>query len=548
MKSPLLRNLQINTNGWVLLSLVGAAVVLLPNLHILLNLFHPGNENWTHIKQYLLKDTVLNTLLLLVGTAFFSVIIGVALAWLVVAYDFPMRRFFQWGLILPMAIAPYIGAYTYSGMLSYTGFIQTFFRNQFDVQIPPQYLNIMSIKGAIFIFTLFLYPYVYVITKAFLERQSASLVENARLLGKGAFQIFWQVILPISRAAIIGGVTLVVLEVLNDYGLASYFGIRTFSTAIFQTWFGMYDIDSAIKLSAMLMGGVLMLLLLEKYLRGRRSFGESTSKVRPLSPKRLSGWKSGMVVAFASIVFALGFLIPFLQLLTWSRLTYAKVLNSSFLQLIGNTLLVAAIAVLIIILLAVIVANYHRMRRTHLSSLTARVVSLGYSVPGAVISIGVLALFIWLDERLIGVYQWLGFDRTLVLSLSLTMLIFAYVVRFSAIGYNAIEAGFEKSGTRYLEASRMLGLGVTKSFFKIDLPLLKGAILSGSVLIFIDIIKELPLTLLLRPFNFETLSTKTYQFASDERIHEAAIPALIIVAISMISVYLYHHLGKKEVK
>lgn len=547
MKQPFLRNLKINSNSWVVVSLIGAAIILLPNLYILTNLFHQGNENWNHIKQYLLKDTISNTLALLSGTALFTVSIGVTLAWLVVAYEFPMKRFFRWALILPMAIAPYIGAYTYSGMLSYTGVIQTFFRNAFGVQIPPGYLDIMSIKGAIFIFTLFLYPYVYVITKAFLERQSASLIENARLLGKNSFQIFVQVVLPISRAAIVGGVTLVILEVLNDYGVASYFGIRTFSTAIFQTWFGLYDIDSAIKLSAMLMGGVFLLLWLERYLRGRRSFGESTSKVRPISPQPLTGWKSGIVVAFNIVVFALGFFIPFIQLLAWGRLTYRKVLNASFLQLIGNTLFVAAIAALIIILFALIVGNYHRMQRSQLSGLVVRVVSLGYSIPGAVISIGVIAFFIWLDEHLAGIYQWLGYgDRSLVLSLSLTMLIFAYVIRFTQIGLHSVEAGFEKSGTRYLEASRMLGLGVTKSFIKIDLPLLKGSILSGLVLILIDIIKELPLTLLLRPFNFETLATKTYQFASDERIHEASIPALIIVGISMISVYLYHHLDAKE--
>lgn len=547
MKESFLRNIKIHTNGWVALSLIGAAVVLLPNLYILINIFHKGNENWQHIQQYLLKDTVLNTVYLVTGTAVFSMIIGVALAWLIVAYDFPLKRFFRWAFILPMAIAPYIGAYTYSGMLSYTGALQTFLRNHFDVQIPPAYLDIMSIPGAIFVFTMFLYPYVYVITKAFLERQSASIIENARLLGKSQFQIFWQVVLPISRAAIIGGVTLVILEVLNDYGVASYFGIRTFSTAIFQTWFGMYDLESAVKLSAMLMGGVLLLLFVEKQLRGRRSYGESTSKVRPIAPQRLRGVDSALVVGFGTLVLALGFIVPFIQLLAWAKLTYAKVLNSSFLTLISNTLFVGVIAVAIIMVLALIVGNYHRMRRTIVSSIVIRIVSLGYSVPGAVISIGVIAMFIAIDEQLVGLYRWLGYgDRTLVLSLSLVILVFAYVIRFSAVGLNAVEAGYEKSGSRYLEASRMLGYGVTKSFFKVDVPLLKGAILSGAILVFIDIIKELPLALLLRPFNFETLATKTYQFASDERLHEAAIPALIIVAISMISVYMYHHLSVKE--
>ncbi len=547
MKVSFLRKIKINMNGWVALSLIGAAVVLLPNLYILINIFQKGNENWQHIQQFLLKDTIVNTLSLITGTAVFSMIIGVTLAWLVVAYDFPLKSFFRWALILPMAIAPYIGAYTYSGMLSYTGALQTFLRNNFGVQIPPAYLDIMSIPGAIFIFTMFLYPYVYVITKAFLERQSASIIENARLLGKNQLQIFGQVVLPISRASVIGGVTLVILEVLNDYGVASYFGIRTFSTAIFQTWFGMYDLASAVKLSGMLMGAVLLLLFVEKQLRGRRSYGETTSKVRPIVPQRLRGASSALVVAFSTVVLALGFAIPFVQLLAWARLTYAKVLDSSFLQLVGNTLFVGIIAVVIIVVLALIVGNYHRMQRSFISNIVIRVVSLGYSVPGAVISIGVIALFISIDEQLVGLYQWLGYgNRTLVLSLSLVILIFAYVIRFSAVGLNAVESGFEKAGSRYLEASRMLGYGVTKSFFKVDLPLLKGAILSGSILIFIDIIKELPLTLLLRPFNFETLATKTYQFASDERVHEAAIPALIIVAISMFSVYMYHHLSEKE--
>lgn len=547
MKLPYLRKVRIHHKGWVVASLLLAAVVLLPNLYIVLNAFSAVNENWQHIVRYLLKDTVINTLVLIGGTGLFSIMIGVSLAWVIVAYDFPLKRFLRWGLILPMAIAPYIGAYTYSGMLSYTGIVQTFWRDVFGTQIPYQYVNIMTIPGAIFIFTIFLYPYVYVITKAFLERQSASIIENARLLGKNSWQIFLQVILPISRAAIVGGVTLVTLEVLNDYGVASYFGIRTFSTAIFQTWFGMYDLDSAIKLSAMLMGGVFLLLIVEKYMRGRRSFGESTSKIRPIVPMRLTKGKASLVLFASFTILSLGFIIPLLQLLSWSRFTYTKLFETNFLQYVWNTLLVALVAGALIIIVALIVGNYRRLARSRLSTLAARIVSLGYSIPGAVISIGVLSFFIAMDESLVGVYRWLGYgERTLVLSLSLVMLIFAYVVRFSAIGLNAVEGAFEKSGTRYVDASRMLGFSVTKSFFKVDLPLLKGAILSGWVLVFIDIVKELPLTLLLRPFNFETLATKTYQFASDERIHEAAIPALLIVFISMLSVYLYHHLASKE--
>ncbi len=546
-KLIILRNIKRNMNGWVAISLVGVAIVLLPNLYILISLLRRPNENWQHIKEFMLTDYILQSLKLVLFTGLFTVIIGVTLAWLVTAYEFPFKRFFRWAFILPLAIPPYIAAYTYSSMLSYTGTVQKTLRNHFGLHLDQAYFDMMSMNGAVFIFTMFLFPYVYLMTKTFLERQSTAYVENARLLGRNSFQIFFHVILPISRAAIIGGVSLVIFEVLNDYGVTSYFGITTFTTAIFQTWFGMYDIDSAMRLAALLMSGIIGLFIMERLLRNRQKFSSSTSKLRPLEPKRMKGLRAITASLFCLSIFAFSFLIPFVQLLAWAKLTYKYVWNDTFVRLIFNTLFVSIIATALIIALSLIVANVCRIGQSPFTRVISKLIGMGYSVPGAVISIGVLAVFIWLDQQLGGLYGWLGFgENKLVLSLSIGMIIVAYTIRFLAIGFNSIETGFEKVGKKYYEASRMLGFGMTKTFFNVDLKMVKGAILSGSILVFIEITKELPLTLLLRPFNFETLATKTYQYANDEQIIEASIPSLLIIGISIVSVFLYHQYGEEK--
>ncbi|MGE7872558.1 ABC transporter permease [Bacillus paramycoides] len=545
-KQHFLRMLKQNMNSWVAISLVGVAIVLLPNFFIVISLFQKVNENWQHIKDYMLRDYIWNTLQLAFFTGICTIIVGVTLAWLVAAYDFPLKKLFRWMFVLPLAIPPYIAAYTYSGMLSYTGVVQRFFRNTLEWKVDTSYFNIMSIQGAVFIFTITLFPYVYIITKSYLENQSASLIENARLLGKNQWQVFYQVVLPISQVAIVGGVSLVILEVLNDYGVASYFGIQTFSTAIFQTWFGMYDVDSAVRLAAILMVGVITFLFIEKLLRNRKKFNATTSKTKALTPIRLKGWKGLLALSYCVLIFSFSFAIPFIQMISWALLTYESVLQTQFIELIKNTLFVALLATTIIIVLSIMIANVCRVQKNSFSNVLTRFVSIGYSIPGAVLAIGVLTLFISVDKGLSTLYEWVGTDRKLVLSLSIVMVIFAYVIRYLAIGFNSIEAGFEKMGTKYYEASRMLGFGMTKTFIKVDLPLMKGTIISGFILTFVDIMKELPLTLILRPFNFDTLATKTYQFASDERIQEASISALIIVLISMVSVYIFYRLEKKE--
>jgi iron(III) transport system permease protein len=539
------RDLRKHANGWLLVSLVGAAVILLPLLPILFSLFQTPNENWLHIQQYLLRSYVLQTFGLVLYTTVFTVILAVPLAWLVAAYDFPGRRFFRWALMLPLAVPPYIAAYTYSDMFSYTGIVQESLR-AIGIMPNPKVFGILSMQGAVFVFTLFLFPYVYIVTKAFLERQSGSYVENAVLLGRSPVAIFTRVILPLSRPAIIGGVTLVIFEVLSDYGVANYYGLQTVSTAIFRTWFGMYDVDSAIRLAAWLMVGIIGLFILERILRQNMRFSASTSRSRPLLPRRLTGIHAAGALLFCGFIFAWSFLIPVLQLVVWAVWTHADVLTSAFWALTFRTLQLALLATAIIMAFAVVVANVCRSHANPFSQALSRMVTAGYSIPGAIVAIGVLVVFLWIDQQLAPLYQALGLGKApLVLSLSLVMLVVAYVVRFMATGYNAVEAGFTKIGTRFLEVSRTLGHGMTRTFFKVDLHLIKGALFGGAILTFVEIIKELPLALLLRPFNFETLATKAYQYASDELIHQAAVPSLFIIGVSMISVFILHQLGKE---
>ncbi|KHE68402.1 iron ABC transporter permease, partial [Halobacillus sp. BBL2006] len=429
---------------------------------------------------------------------------------------------------------------------NYTGVIQTTLRNDWGMEVNQKYFDILTLPGAVFIFTLFLFPYVYTITRAFLANQSASLVENARLLGRNPWEVFFRIVLPISRGAIVGGVSLVLLEVLNDYGVVQYFGVPTFSTAIFQTWFGMNDLNSAIKLSATLMVIVFAILILEKVLRGRKKYSQATAKARPLSPIKLRGTRGWIAFTYCLVIFLLGFLVPFVQLVDWMFLTFQKIASAEFTTLIWNSLLVSFVGAGMIVVFAVIIANFSRMHQSFVSKSAARVTILGYSIPGAVIAVGISTVFIQIDNILFSFYESIGMEPTLFLSTSLFMLISAYVIRFLAIGFNSIEAGFDKVGNKFTEASRMLGMNLTKTFFKVDLRMIKGPLMSGFILAFIEILKELPLTLILRPFNFDTLSTKAFQYASDEQIQEASLASIIIVLISGIAIYIFHQVLEKE--
>lgn len=531
-----------NVNGWTIGAVLIIILLFVPNLSIVTGIFTPTSENWGHIREFMLLNYIKSSLTLVFFTAIFTIAIGLSLAWLIAQYDFPLRNFMKWSLILPLSIPPFIGAYTYHGILNYTGIIQKTLRNHFDVTVNQAYFDIMNVPGAIFIYTIFLYPYVYMITRIFLSNQAASLVESARILGKDPMEIFLKVVLPISRVSVIGGVSLVILEVLNDYGVVKYFGIQTFSTAIFQTWFGLGDLNSAIKLAICLMGIVIFILVIEWVLRGGKKYSFSTTKLRPLPLVKLTGKKAAMATSYTLLIFTVAFLIPVLQLLDWVVLTFGKVPMEEVLTYTKNSIIVAGTAAMLIILFSLIIGNFSRITKHKAAKVLPKLTILGYSIPGAVIAVAVVTTFIALDRYLAPVYLFLGLDSELILSVSLVMLISAYIIRFFAIGYNSIESGYTKIGTDFRDASRMLGASSLRTFFKIDIPMMKGAIISGFILTFVDILKEIPLTLILRPFNYDTLATKAFQYASDEKIMEASQASLLIVGVSAIAIFVFNKL------
>lgn len=537
--------MRTSLNSWSFFSLIIIIFVSTPIILIALNIFNPSNEIFEHIKNYLLVSYIKNTLIMAIGTGLFSIIIGVSSAYFVSLYDFPLRKFFSWALVLPLAIPDYIGAHVYANIFSYTGYIPTLLRKKFDIVYN---FDIMNLGGAIFVLTLCFYPYVYILVKSFLSKQSNSLIEVSKSLGKNNKQIFWKVLLPISRGAIVGGVTLVILEVLNAYGLPNYFGIQTFSTGIFRVWFSFKDLDTAIKMSAMLLFVTYTIILGEKFLRRRKSYSFSNTKIRPIIRQKLNKKNKVIVLSWLSLVFSFAFIIPILQLSYWASLTYKHILNREFLVLIRNSFGITVISTLIIIIFSIVIANTTRLSKGKLSIIISRGATMGYSIPGAVISIGMLLFFISLDGKLLPLYNLVGIGNSLFLTLSFALLVSAYLVRFLAISYNTIESGFEKVGLKFHEASRTLGKGISKTFLLVDLPMIKNSILGAGILVFIEIIKELPLTMLLRPFNFNTLSTAIKKFAEDEMLPEASIPSLILIGVCLVLLLIYNKLekGKKN--
>ncbi|MDR0735940.1 MAG: iron ABC transporter permease [Zoogloeaceae bacterium] len=515
----------VSGNGWTTIRAAVFLCVLLPFLALAGGLFSPPGEHWPYVRDYLLRAYCTETLLVTLGAGAFAGALGIGLAWAVSMHDFRGRRFFDLALVLPLAIPPYIAAYTYEGLLGYTGVIQVFLRRHFELSLARLTTEIPAQAWAIWVFGVTLFPYVYLLTRAFLRHQSAALFENALLLG-GSARLFWRVGLPLLWPSATAGVILVCLEVLNDFGVSSHYGLTTFTTAIFAAWFGMGDADTAIRLSLILLGLVFFTLLIRKALHNARRYHVVSSQEKWLSPHRLRGLPQAGVILFCSLVCLAGFLAPLLQMLHWLRLSWRGAFTADLGSALCYTLGVSGMAALLVMLAATGTANANRLFRSRLSTPLSQGATLGYAIPSAVLAIGIIGFFTGADLWLASRFPFLP-ER--FLSMSSFLLVFAYGIRFFSIGYQSVEAGFAKIGRVYAEASRTLGRNVTATFFRVDLPMIRHAILGGSALVFIDILKELPLGLLLRPFNTETLGTMVYHFANNEALEETALPSLCIV-------------------
>lgn len=532
-------------NKWTGYSLLILLLVATPLFTIFIKLFNSPGASWSHIANNLLLGYFQNTVLLLLGVAAMTFLLGVSTAWLVSNYEFPGRRYFEWLLILPLGFPGYIMAYTYVGLLDYTGPIQVFFRNTFDIQVKGSLVDIMNLPGAIFILSITLFPYVFLISRSSFLQQSKTLQEASFLLGANRFKTFFKVALPMARPAIVAGIALASMEVLNDYGTVKYFGVNTFTTGIFRAWFSLGDSTTAIYLAAILMVFVFVILYLESLQRGNRQYSTINSIQKPTSRIHPTLGKKMLYTSICTSIFLLSFLFPFLQLVHWVSLTYSKVVNQEFFLLIFRSFGLAAASGLVVVILSIVLLYALRLSPFRWVKSITKIATLGYAIPGAVIAVGVMIPFIALDKW---VYSTLFTSQVAGLFFSGTLfaLVFAYIVRFMAVGYNPVEAGFQKIGIHVNEASRLLGVRSTKTLWKIDLPLIKTSLVSGILLVFVDVLKELPLTLILRPFNYQTLATKAFDMATNEMIAESANAALIIILTGIIPIIFLNRLIKKR--
>ncbi len=526
-------------NFWTAGILLIALLIATPILFIFTSIFADTGEIWQHLVATVLSEYVKNALILMVGVGLGVLIIGVGTAWLLTRCQFFGSNILEWALLLPLATPAYLLAYTYTHLLDFFGPVQTTLRSLFGWVSVNEYWfpEIRNIWGAIAMLTLALYPYVYLLVRvAFLE-QAGRLVEASRSLGCNPWLSFIKVALPLARPAIASGVALVLMETLGDFGTVQYFGVTTFTTGIYRTWFGMGERVAAAQLSVVLLLFIAVLIILERLSRRQAQYYELVSSNQPPPPYQLPPSSAIAAFFFCTIPLMFGFIIPGLYLgyLTVANAEYT--LNQNFWDMAQHSLILGGISAILASAIALFLGYGQRQANSFLLNLGVRIAALGYALPGTVIAVGILIPLTQLDQLL---DRWMRstFDLStgLLFSGTITALIFAYLVRFLAVAFNTVESSLAKIKPSLDEASRSLGHNFLSTLLRIHLPLMWGGTLTAVMLVFVDVLKELPATLIIRPFNFDTLAVKVYEYASDERLIEAAAPALTIILVGIIPV------------
>jgi iron(III) transport system permease protein len=524
---------------WPFAAFLLAMLVALPVLVVASSVFAPAGEVWRHLSQTVLSTYILNSLWLLVGVGAGTLVVGVGTAWLVTMYRFPGRRSFEWLLLLPFAMPAYVLAYTYTGLFEFAGPIQTVLRDLFGWTTRRDYWfpEVRSLGGAIWMMTFVLYPYVYLLSRAAFLEQSVAVLEVSRTLGRTRLRTFLSVALPLARPGIVVGLTFALIETLNDFGTVQYFAVDTFTTGIFRTWIGLNEPVAAAQLAAVLMLFVLGVLVAERLSRGKAKVHATSTRHQALPryvPSRPIAWAAALA-CFLPLFF--GFLLPGTALVLWSIETGSQMINSSFFRYAANSFLLASATAGLAVLFGVFLAYGTRLQPGPVMSIASRIASLGYAVPGAVIAVGVLIVYTTIDHALVA---WLkvafGISSGLLLTGTVAGVVLAYLVRFLAVSLSTVEAGLAKITPSMDAAARTLGYPPRSVMRRVHAPLMWGSLLTAAMLVFVDVMKELPATIILRPFNFDTLAIQAYQLASDERLADASSASLAIVLVGIIPV------------
>ena len=505
---------------------------LSPILIILSSVFADYSENWSHIYEYVLTDYILNSLFLVSGVSILVMTIGSLTAWLVTNYQFFGKQFFEWGLILPLAIPPYILAYTFTGLFDSYGTMNEIARSLFNLQQNEMlFPNIRNIYGAIIVFSFTLYPYVYLICRSAFLNQSRSMFEVGRTLGLSQVSIFSKLALPLIRPALIAGTMIVAMETLSDFGAVDHFAISTFTTGIFRTWYGMYDLTTAMQLASMLLIFITFCLVIERTSRKNANYSTIGSNFKPTQVKRLSSIGSSVCFFICFIPIFIGFILPILEILNWSLRFNTTFFNEQFLSISLNTILLSILSAILCTFIAMIINFSIRYKNSSVIKSINPFLNIGYAVPGLILAVGIVQLFAFLDNNILNSFE--GY----FLTGSLFGLIFAYIIKSYALANSTYEAGYQKISQAIDDSARVLKSKGLNLLFRVHFPILKASFFTSILLVTSEVVKELPATLILRPFNFETLAVSTYIYASEERMVEAAAPATAIILIGLIPIF-----------
>jgi len=505
-----------------------AIIFVAPILIVLTSLTGSYSDNWYHLIDYVLVDYVFTSLLLVSGVSVLVFLIGTSTAWIVTNYNFAGKKVFEWALILPLAIPPYILAYTFTGLFDPYGDANNLLRDIFNLERSFVFFpSVRNVSGAVIVFAFTLYPYVYLVTRSAFLNQSKSLKESGRLLGLSPSGVFFKIELPLVRPALVGGLMLVIMETLSDFGAVDHFAIQTFTTGIFRTWYGLYDLDTAMQLSSILLLVIGVFYFIERGTRKTSSYTTDNSTFKITNEVKLKGLEEKAAFLLCFIPLFVGFILPIVELLIWAMETNVDVFNKTFLSSSLNTMVLAISSGLICATLALIINFSVRFNASNTLARLSSFLSIGYAIPGLVLAVGIVKLLAYLDKSFFSDYEF-------AITGSLAGLILAYTIKAYALANSSIEAGYNRISISIDNSARLLGSSGWTLLGKIHFPLMKASFLTSVLLVTSEVVKELPATLILRPFNFDTLAVTTYIYAAEERMHQAATPAIAIVLIGLI--------------
>ncbi len=528
-------------DGWTLGTVLIALAAVVPVLAVIALALGPGDDIWHHLVSTVLGDYVVTTLLLMLGVGAGTLIIGIGTAWLVTMCRFPGKRIFEWALLLPMAVPAYVIAYVYTDLLEYAGPLQGALREAFGWATKRDYWfpEIRSLGGAISMMTLVLYPYVYLLSRAAFLEQSTCVLEVSRTLGRGPWRSFFSVALPLARPSIVIGVSLVLMETLNDFGTVDFFAVPSFTLGIFDVWMNMNNIGGATQLASLLLLFVITLILLERFARRRQRFHHTTTKYKALPGYRLEGRQTALAFIACALPVLMGFVVPSWVLTDLAIQFFDQAASPAVLGHALNSIMLATLAAVLAVGIAIFMAYGVRLHGGKILKTMTRLASMGYAVPGSVLAVGVIVSLSTLDNNIDAFMRaTFGFSTGLIFSGTIAAVTFGYLVRFLALSFGTVEASLGKITPNMEGAARSLGAGPLSTLRRVHIPLMKSSVLTAGLLVFVDVMKELPMTVILRPFNFQTLATFVHQWASDEQLGQASLAALGIVASGIVPVIL----------